>query len=170
MEIWKDIKGFEGIYKISDLGNIKSLSRYDHYINGKSRFRKELILKQRKDNTGYFRVCLTKDKKQKVFHVHHLMAISFLNHSTDNRKIVIDHINNNRSDNKLDNLQIISNRENTSKDRSGYSSNYVGVSWYKKSKKWRANIHYNNKQNHLGFFDTELEASNANQQKLKEIT
>jgi hypothetical protein len=84
-------------------------------------------------------------------------------------ELVIDHKNNVKTDNRLANLQIITNRENLSKDKIGFSSRYVGVSFHKKNKKWRAEIYVNGKTKYLGCFASELDASNKYQEELKKI-
>lgn len=67
-EIWKDIKGYEGLYKVSNLGNIKSLRRKTISRNGKTIYNKtenERILKTSSDNKGYVVVSLSKKRKRK---------------------------------------------------------------------------------------------------------
>ena len=175
-EIWKDIKGYEGLYQVSNLGNVKSLSR--NSFNGKTLFKtKERVLKPIKAGTResvnvdklYFAVVLYKDLNRKQYLVHQLVAMDFLNHMTNCRKIVIDHKNGIRQDNRLENLQVITNRENTSKDKKNKSSKYTGVSWNTQSKKWVCGIYIDGKQYHLGRFKCELAAGLAYQNKLKEI-
>ena len=97
------------------------------------------------------------------------MAIAFLNHKPNDYKIVIDHINNNPLDNRLANLQLISQRENNSKDqwRHDRSSQHVGVSWVKRDKKWRACIGIKGRNKLLGVFASEKEASQYYQNALK---
>ena len=96
MEIWKEITGYDGDYMISNFGRVKSFKR-----------NKEIILKPRK-TSKYAYVSLN----GKTRYIHHLVAIEFMNH-TINRDIVIDHIDNNGQNNHIDNLQIISARDNS---------------------------------------------------------
>jgi hypothetical protein len=166
-EIWKDVIDYEGHYKVSNLGRVKSLPREikknGFYIS------KEKILKTNANNGGYLYVNLFKDKTGKSFYIHRLVAIFFLNHKPDGtQKIVVDHIDSNKLNNKVENLQLISQRENISKTKRG-SSKYTGVSWSKLDKKWRSSILINKKRIHLGLFNTEEEAHNAYQNKLKQI-
>jgi hypothetical protein len=152
-EQYKDIPEYEGHYQISNLGNIKSLKR-----NG------ERIMNPCIDKTkGYLRVNLFKESKRKSLYVHQLMAITFLGHKPNGNKLVVDHIDNNKTNNKLENLQVISNRENSSKDqwRRNPSSYYVGVSYSSGKKKWEASISVNGISFHLGYFNNE---SNAGQE------
>ena len=166
-EIFKDITGYEGLYQVSNLGNVKSLPR--KMIKKGIYISKEKILKQSVLTSGYYVVNLTKNKKQKVFTIHQLVAIAFLNHTPEKYDFIVDHINNNKLDNRVENLQVITQRENTSKDRRNKTSNYTGVYWYKPSNKWRANIYINGKSIHLGRFDSEYEAHLKYQEALQNI-
>ena len=147
MEIWKDIKGFEGIYQISSFGNIKSL-----------KFCKEKILKKIKDSKGYYQVRLCKDKKVYTKKVHQLVAISFLNHNPNKHILIVNHKDFNALNNHLDNLEIITQRENTNRKHIKHSSKYTGVSWIKCRKKWMASIRIKGKSKCLGLFTCEYKA------------
>lgn len=150
MEVFKDVKDYEGIYQVSSMGNIKSLK------HGKER-----LLKLSKNSNGYLMFSLLKNGKTKQRTVHSVVAESFLNHKTCGMKLVVNHINFNKQDNRVDNLEIITQRENTNKKHVKSRSKYTGVCWNKQCKKWQANKHINGKKKHLGLFNTELEASNA---------
>lgn len=172
-EIWKDVPGYEGYYQISNLGITKSLTRFIQNPRGTgTRMVAPRILKYKTDKCGYKHVHLNKNGIGKTFLIHQLIAIIFLNHIPDGNKMVVDHIDNNPSNNHIDNLQIITQRENCSKDkfRSGSTSKYIGVSLRKSANKWCAAIRINKKSVHLGYFDNELDAAKAYQDKLKEIT
>ena len=161
MEIFKDIKGYEGLYQISNLGNVKSLER----LNDRGNKLKEKILKAGL-TSGYLLVTLSKNVKQKSYRVHQLVAITFLNHTPNWYKIVVDHKNAIKTDNRLENLQLITFRENLSKDKKG-SSKYTGVSWNKLNKNWVAQITINNERIYLGSFTCQIEAHNEYQKALK---
>jgi hypothetical protein len=106
----------------------------------------------------------------KKYYTHQLVAITFLNHVPDGtNKIVVDHIDENKLNNKLDNLRLITNRENVWRNRSNCTSQYKGVNWNKAMRKWRAIICFQNKSIHLGYFDFEIDASNAYQEKAKKL-
>ncbi len=166
-EIWKDVVGYEGCYQVSSFGRIKGVTRNVPTWNG-SRATKDIILKQIIWD-GYYTACLCKDNKKKTVRVHQIMAMAFLNHKPSGYKYVVDHINNNRSDNRLENLQIITNRENSSKDKKNCSSSYVGVYLRKlKVSKWTAYISINRKKKYLGSFFCEIQASEAYQKALRE--
>jgi len=91
--------------------------------------------------------------------LHHIVA----GHPIDGK--VVDHINGDGLDNRRDNLRIVSiskNIANSSRARLGQKySSYTGVTWYKKTKKWKAQKNVKGKTFHLGYFYTEEEASNA---------
>lgn len=169
-EIFKEIPNYEGLYQVSNLGNVKSLPKNTKMPNGGLRIQKEKILKHAIDKKGYCAVCLHKNSKGKSIKIHKLVAITFLNHKPDGtQKIVVDHINNEKLDNRLENIQLLSNRENCSKNsKKGYSK-YVGVSWNKRVNKWISQIQINGKRKHLGYFRLEIEAHKAYQNALKNL-
>jgi hypothetical protein len=84
-------------------------------------------------------------------------------------ELVIDHINDIKTDNRVENLQIVSHRFNVCKTQGRYSSKYKGVCWCKTKNRWLAKIKINGKNLHLGYMTNEEEASQAYQNKLKEI-
>ena len=88
--------------------------------------------------------------------------MAFLNHKPCGHKLIVDHIDNNPLNNNVENLQIVTNRVNTTKDRKGSSSKYVGVCYSDKGiNRWRATTSVNGKVVSLGSFDTEERASIA---------
>lgn len=107
-KIWKDIKGYEGLYQISNLGIIKSLnravnSRLDNEGNPIMNIRKGRFLKQTINNQGYYRIILYKSSISKSYFIHKLLGIHFID-NPDN-KDVVNHIDGNPSNNKLSNLE-----------------------------------------------------------------
>jgi len=156
MEIFKDIPDYEGLYQASSYGNILSL-----------KFGKRKILKQTMNSSGYFQLFLSKNGKANNFRVHSLIAIAFLNHKLSGyNNFVVDHINNIRTDNRLENLQIITQRENISKDQ---SKGCVGAYYIHKRKKWLSSIYYKKRVICLGGFELEADAASAYQKALSEI-
>ena len=101
-EIWKDIKGFEGLYQVSNLGNIRSL---DKYVNNrfKNILRKGKILKPSKKINGYLQVVLVKNGKRYTKTVHRLVAETFI--PNPKNYPVINHKNECKSDNNVLNLE-----------------------------------------------------------------
>lgn len=168
-EIWKDIPNYEGMYQVSNLGNVKSLNRFSTR-NGNTLFITGRLMSKSKSNNGYYTVSLTKSSVKKTFIVHQLVAICFLNHKPCGMKLIIDHINDDKSDNRLENLQIVSARFNACKTQGKYSSKYKGVSSNNKSNKWVSKIRINGKSIYLGCFKNEYDAHLEYQRKLKEIS
>lgn len=164
IEVWKDIPKYEGLYQVSNLGNVRSLDRVSsdgRKLNGKT-------LKGSLYNSGYCVVGLRKNGKTTTNSVHKLVCIAFLNHKPCGMKIVVDHINNDPSNNNLYNLQLITHRQNLSKDKKGISK-YTGVSLQSNSNKWRVQIRVNGKIKHLGLFTDEKDAAQAYQNELNKI-
>ena len=104
-EVWKDIPEYEG-YQASNLGRIKSLER----IDALGHKRKEKILKPSIDHKGYYRVCLYKNSIGKRYYVHRLVWIAF--NGTIPEDLQVNHINEIKSDNRLDNLNLMTAKEN----------------------------------------------------------
>lgn len=131
-EIWKSVVGYEGLYEVSNIGNVRSLNFYRN---------KGLIknLKLCTDKKGYQYVTLNKNGKWGIQKVHKLVAMAFLNHIPDGYNCVIDHINHIPNDNRVENLQIISNRENLSKDKTS-STKKTGVYLNKNTNKYYVQI------------------------------
>lgn len=99
MEIWKDIEGFEGVYQISNLGRVKSLH-----------FNKTLYLRYSNDECGYKKVNLFIKGIQKTITIHRLVASHFLNNKYNKR--TINHLDGNKSNNKVINLEWATYSEN----------------------------------------------------------
>ena len=96
MEEWRNIPNYEGIYKVSNMGNIKSL------ITNK-------ILKPSFDRFGYARFSATKFKKQKTLRIHRIVMEVF---NPVSAKLQVNHIDGDKSNNKLENLEWCTDSEN----------------------------------------------------------
>lgn len=103
-EIWKDIKNYEGIYQVSNLGRIKSLGRKDAI----GRIKKEKIMKENCNN--YVQIKLCYEQKQSNKYVHRLVAEEFLNNELNCKEV--NHINGIKTDNRVENLEWVTPREN----------------------------------------------------------
>lgn len=166
-EIFKDVLGYEGFYQVSNFGRVKGLERIVKHNCGGNRVLKEKILKPCSDGWGYLIVSLCKENVIKTKKIHIMVCESFLNHKTCGFKMVVDHIDSNKQNNNLNNLQIITQRENSSKERTIKSGTPPGVN--KSGKKYMARITINGFREYLGMFKTLEEASKAYQNKLKTI-
>jgi hypothetical protein len=151
-EIWKDVPGYEGLYQVSDLGQVKSLNY--------NKIKKEKILKQSTSGI-YSHIILHKKSKKKTQKVHQLVAIAFLNHVPCGLKMQVNHKDKNTKNNKLWNLEILNIEEHTKHTHPNKSSQYTGVTFIKKTSKWMAQPIIYGKRKNLGLFSTEIEAVEA---------
>ena len=146
-EIWKDVIGYEGIYRISNQGRVVSL------WYGKTR-----IMKPFDKGKGYSQVGLQKNKREKNYRVSRLVAQHFL--PDWDKSLQVDHINGVKTDNHVDNLRMVTNSQNLkSFQKVRGKSKFRGVESLKDRKKHRARIMVDGKQKHLGYFDDEEEAA-----------
>ena len=162
MEIWKDIPNYEGKYMVSNMGNVKSLN----FKNTK----KEKILNTTIAKCGYHYITLCKEGVTKKKYNHQLAAMAFLNHIPCGLDLVVNHKNFDKLDNRLENLEIVSNRENSNQKHIKSSSIYTGVHWDSRKKKWTSTIYINNKKVFLGLFTDEIKASDMYEKALKNIS
>ena len=168
-EIWKDIPSYEGIYQVSNQGRVKSLSRLINW-RGVKKTTKERILSECKNSDGYVCYVLNKDKSKKYVKAHSL-GFEVFNGKYDKTKFEIDHIDNDRSNNNLSNLRLVTRAQNCM-NRSlykGKSSEYKGVHFRKDTGKYRAIIRVNQRNISLGQFDTAIEAAKAYNRKAVEL-
>lgn len=159
-EVWKDIPGYEELYQISNKGQVKSLNY--------NKTKQHKILKQFKINSGYYKIRLLRGGK--TFFVHRLVAEVFLIFDKENKNLDVDHINHDRGNNTVSNLQILSHRENVKKIINRKKVLPYGV-YHSRSKlnPYRAMIGNKGKSINLGFFKTVEEASAAYQEALTKI-
>ena len=103
-EIWKDIKGYEGLYQVSNLGRVKSFPRRGTHV-------KEIhILKPAKDGKGYYMVHLSKNNKKHMKRIHRLVAETFI--PNPNNLPQVNHIDGNKANNISSNLEFCTNEYN----------------------------------------------------------
>ena len=108
-EIWKDIEGYEGKYKISTTGKVLSCG-----IDSLNRNYGKRIRKQFKDKNGYLSVFLIKNDVHKRFYVHRLVAKTFI--PNPENKPCVDHVDGNRNNNNYTNLRWCTYKENNNFD------------------------------------------------------
>lgn len=167
IEQFVPINGYEGLYEISNLGNVKRLKKEPiqpkvrkDYTNAGSR---ERIMKPSLNGNGYFITTLVGfDKKRRCYSIHRLVW----EHFGDTKRqgnLQIDHIDNNKQNNHISNLQLLTKRENIHKAviANKKDSLPLGVSWDKRFNKYRSRIYINGKQKFLGYFDNILKAKEA---------
>ena len=135
VEIWKDIKGYEGLYQVSNLGNVRSLDKTVIQKNAfgimKEHNYKGKIMKLFEDKDGYLRVNLKKDKTMKQYGVHVLVANEFIEDNTnfksmpyenkesiDTNKLQVNHKDENKQNNEISNLELCTNAYNVNYSRS----------------------------------------------------
>ena len=147
-EMWRSVDGFLN-YQISNIGNVRNAN------TGR-------ILKPRENRYGYLIVDIRADDKPRTCTIHRLVAKSFIP-NTDN-KAQVDHIDNNKLNNCVNNLRWATNQDNQRnqlKTTKNTTSTYIGVYWDKQRKKWKAQIRLNNKSTHIGRFDDPKDAARA---------
>ena len=110
-EVWKDIKGYEGLYQVSDIGRVKSFDRMVIDKIGRKYNKKGRILKPKTGPNGYLRVALCDDcGKPKGFYVHRLVCEAF--HENPESKPCVNHIDENKTNNVASNLEWCTYKEN----------------------------------------------------------
>lgn len=116
-EIWKSITGYEGLYEISNFGNIKALAKTRITSTGVIKNYKEKVLKPtrsgevRNDGSYYLKIGLTNDLKEiKQFHIHALVALIFI--PNPNNYSEINHIDENKHNNSMYNLEWCTRKQN----------------------------------------------------------
>ena len=104
-EIWKDIKGYEGVYQVSNYGKAKALAKY----NSKGVLLKEKDVKLGTNQYGYLRFNVTKEGKQKTLHIHRVVMETF---NPIEEKMQVNHKDGNKENNIITNLEWCTDSEN----------------------------------------------------------
>ena len=157
LEFFGDVIGYEGLYQVSDRGRVLSLERTQKGKGESIQSVSERLMKLRLGTGGYLRVVLCKDGKKKDFIVSRLVALTFLEPIAG--KPTVDHINRNRTDNRLENLRWASATEQ-SRNTSWFKT-YISISFRKSIKylsKWSVTFRYENEKKRTKFFLTEHDA------------
>ena len=132
MEVWKDIKGYEGLYQVSDLGRVKSLPRIVNYRHGVRMTRGRILKPQMNVGTGYLQIGFLR----KTFQIHREVAKSFI--ETTDYNLQINHINGIKTDNRIENLEWVTTAYNLQHARDiGLVNDYGENSTNSKLKNWQ---------------------------------
>ena len=164
-------EGNETNVEITEFGNIRRIEKSWHGKGkgSKSIFYGDVNTENKKLQTsGYFSIGIAiKNVGSKYLLVHQIKAIHFLNYKLGNRKLVIDHIDSNKVNNCLNNLRVVSMRENSSKEVTIKSGLPTGVR--KKGNSYESNIKINGKTVYLGSFKNIDLASKSYQNALNKL-
>lgn len=108
-EIWKDVRGYEGLYQVSSLGRVKHLA--SERGKGTGRYaRPERLCTPHIANNGYWAVDLYRNNERKTYLVHRLVAIAFVRNPDE--KLYVNHIDSNRLNCTAENLEWVTVSEN----------------------------------------------------------
>ena len=161
-EIWKDIPVYEGLYQVSSFGRVKSLSRTVYIGAHSKRIKPENIKIPTMSKKGYYCICLCDNGRQCSRLLHRLVAEAFILMENDYQNQV-NHINGDKSDNTINNLEWVTRRENTCHCYLSKKPNINNIGISKRPTKrceaiWYVSITLNKKRFHLGTFKSESEA------------
>ena len=137
MEIYKDIPWYDGLYQVSNLGNVKSLPRVKYLYWWRKQKTKERIMKPEKRNNWYRMVNLYKDEKSKRFYVHRLVCTTFIENPEN--KDEVNHINAIRDDNRVENLEWATRWENQHHKHLLWYKNHFQINPPNLGKFWKDN-------------------------------
>lgn len=112
-EIWRTVIGFEGIYEVSNLGNVRSLDKIIYCKNGRIRSMKGKILSPSKHTSAYLTIRLCYGEREyKPYYLHRLVAEHFCHNDDPENKTQVNHINGDHKDNRACNLEWCTPSEN----------------------------------------------------------
>lgn len=146
----------------------KEIQKYNIYLdeyygNMEDLIEEHLMVMEESDGTKYAVV----EKKR---YIHQLVAMAFLGHTPNGHVVEVNHIDGDKLNNRLDNLEVLTKEEHDYKtyaNREKFKSKYRGVSWNTQMGKWKVLVRVNGKQKFLGYFENEIEASETYQNYLK---
>ena len=128
-EYWKDVKGYEGYYQVSNKGNVRGVDRIVRHSGCFTRIHKGRMILQNLDGSGYPQLGLYKDGVCRKRHVHRIVALAFMEINLD--KSEVNHIDENKTNNNLSNLEWCTKKENnnygTKIQRTTAHTNYKSI-------------------------------------------
>lgn len=130
LEKWKDVKGFEGLYQVSNMGNFKSLDRVSYHNDGRVRRIKGKAIKGSLSYRGYIQVTMSKNGVITSSSLHRLVAKTFLGEPLTSDHVV-NHIDGDPTNNSVDNLEWITQKANAQHAVSTGLVNYKTYAKYK---------------------------------------
>lgn len=110
VEVWKSVKGYEGLYEVSTFGRVKALSRTYTDKNGRVSTIKERIMKQSIGNAGYWQTALRRNGVSSTTNIHRTLAETFV--PNPDKKPFVNHIDGNKTNNEISNLEWVTHEEN----------------------------------------------------------
>lgn len=145
-ELWVPILGYEKTHEVSNFGRVRNISKFN-----------KRILKPRKTNDGYLYLELCVNYFRTAKKIHKIVVESFCG---EHKGMSVNHIDGNKLNNFIGNLEIVSVRENCIHRSRMFkkSSKYANITWDKQHQKWRAQVYINGKQNYIGIFECEEKA------------
>jgi len=168
-EEWRCVAEYEGLYEVSNLGRIRSLDHTTVDTKNIERSFKGRVLSLSTDSHGYNIKTLYLNGERCAFRLHRLIAQAFI--SNPNDLPYIDHVDGNKENNNINNLEWVTAQENTERYHSKIesSSKYNKVSFSPSHKKWIAQLLVDGKSIHIGSFDSEDDAHFAQVLSRKEL-
>jgi len=151
MEVWKDVVGYEGLYTVSNMGRVRGPRK---------------ILSPAADGGGYLAVNLCKNGSQILTKVHRIVAFAFI--PNPEQKPEVDHINRDRRDNRVENLQWSTKRENMLNTHRHDREQY-GIYWVKLRSIYEVKFRVNKQMRHYGWHATLEDATNVRDAALREL-
>lgn len=173
-EEWKniDIPNLNGVYQISNLGNIKRVVTYRKLNGVVYEIRKDKVIKPTDNGNGYkivsFRLTINGQRKKKNFYVHRLVALAFIDNPEN--KPEVNHKNYKRDDNRAENLEWCTDKENTNYSKKNMAHPRKKIAGIRcKDGKYETELYHGGKYYYLGRFCTLEDAINARYKKLGEL-
>lgn len=166
MEEWRDIPGYEGFYQASSEGRVRSVDRVLVRSNGRSHTVRGKVLRPG-ISSRYSMVVLRNEDGVNGKTVHSIVAETFIGPRPDG--MVIDHKDENTENNRPNNLEYVTQRENVRRFHKNKGTECIGVYWYKRKSKWMARIYRKEGSVFLGYFKDKQDAIRAVQMKEVEI-